>query len=73
MGYVLARRHARRLRAIALVCAGILPAGGALSLLVVEGGVLLAAGVTAALMVGLLVERWLFFAEARHVVTAYYC
>jgi DMSO reductase anchor subunit len=73
MGYVLARRHARRLRAIALVCAGIVPAGGALSLLVVEGGVLLAAGVTAALMVGLLVERWLFFAEARHVVTAYYC
>jgi sulfite dehydrogenase (quinone) subunit SoeC len=24
------------------------------------------------MMLGLLVERWLFFAEARHVVTLYY-
>lgn len=72
MGYVLARRHARRLRPIALLLAGLLPALAALGMTVVDGGSALAACTTVSLMVGLLVERWLFFAEARHVVTAYY-
>jgi DMSO reductase anchor subunit len=74
MGYRIARKHALRLRNIALVAAfgvpGVLllatsPAGwGAAAF----GGLL--AGVSMA--VGLIVERWLFFAEAEHVVMLYY-
>ena len=73
MAYVLARRHARRLRAIAVVCIAVLPV---LCLLV--GALVIplqsAACVLAALFVlaGAFVERWLFFAEARHLVTLYY-
>ena len=74
MGYRVARKHAVKLRRIALVggylaaiCAiglGLKASGageGALALL----GAALATG-------GTLLERWLFFAEAKHVVTLYY-
>lgn len=74
MGYRIARKHADKLRRIALL------AGFALPLLLVALGALLpgaVALVTALLAVplvglGLAVERWLFFAEAKHVVTLYY-
>jgi DMSO reductase anchor subunit len=74
MGYRIARKHAVRLRNIALVAAfgvpsvlllATSPAGwGAAAF----GGLL--AGVSMA--VGLIVERWLFFAEAEHVAMLYY-
>jgi DMSO reductase anchor subunit len=73
MGFVLARKHARKLRRIALIFAFLLPGLLALSALVVPAigmpaaWLALAAGIT-----GLFVERWLFFAEARHAVIAYY-
>lgn len=74
MGYQVARKHALKLRRIALlsgflvpallvVLAGLLPAGLAIVVLVIA--VLLNA-------IGALTERWLFFAEARHTVTLYY-
>lgn len=74
MGFVLARKHARRLRAIALALFSLLPAGlVAVALwpgpLPVTGLLWLAA---AAALLGAVVERWLFFAEARHLVTLYY-
>ena len=74
MGFRIARKHSRRLRLIAQ-CLGFL--GPALLLLLAQ--VLGAAAgavpvVLAALMQlsGLLVERWLFFAEATHTISLYY-
>jgi DMSO reductase anchor subunit len=73
MGYKVARKHAEKLRLIVLVAAFTVPI--AASLLSLVGG---AAGVVAALLavlsmaLGLVVERWLFFAEAQHVVMLYY-
>lgn len=75
MGFVLARKHSARLRRIARLLFGELPVG----LLLVQLG-LLPDATTALVMVvcaglvllGTFVERWLFFAEARHIVSAYY-
>ena len=72
MGYQIARKHAVKLRGIAIVLAFFLPA--VLALLAALG-VLPAVTTTAAALAalaGLLVERWLFFAEATHVSTIYY-
>lgn len=76
MGYRVARRHAVKLRRTAQVLAFFLP-------IVLTGAAMLpaAAGLLATLLSGLAavsatagitVERWLFFAEARHAVTLYY-
>jgi DMSO reductase anchor subunit len=73
MGYVLARKHARRLRVLALVLFAALPALCAVPVLATSHGFgqwMVLAFVFA--MAGALVERWLFFAEARHLVTLYY-
>jgi DMSO reductase anchor subunit len=68
MIFVVGRKHAAKLRLIALALASILPA---LILLVPLGiwAILLAAIVH---LVGALAARWLFFAEAEHVVGLYY-
>jgi DMSO reductase anchor subunit len=70
MGFVLARKHARRLRAIALVLilfAPLLTFAPAFAIGYASTWVGLVLG-----MLGIFVERWLFFAEARHAVIAYY-
>ena len=69
MGFVVARRHAIKLRYISILFGGILPVicvmfGGS------SAGVLSMA--TIFHIMGVFVERWLFFAEAKHVVTLYY-
>ncbi|MGD9943015.1 MAG: dimethyl sulfoxide reductase anchor subunit family protein [Burkholderiaceae bacterium] len=65
-GFVLARERARLLRSAAIVLAFVLP----LLLLLWRPQ---AAPVAALLcLIGLLVERWLFFAEAQHVVRLYH-
>ena len=73
MGYVLARKHARRLRLLALLLFAVVPALCALPVLATSHGfgpwMMLAFG---SALLGALVERWLFFAEARHLVTLYY-
>jgi DMSO reductase anchor subunit len=74
MGYKIARKHAQRLRRIALIL------GGAIPVVLVAGATQLpdlAAALLGLLAVisagaGLLVERWLFFAEAVHTVSLYY-
>ena len=68
-GFELARRHARGLRAAALALGFGLP----LAWLVV-GGVGWQPALAAAVccIMGLLVERWLFFAEAKHTVRLYH-
>jgi len=74
MGYRIARKHARRLRRITRITGFGLPALGSLLALMFAGAPGAAAAglalVSAAL--GLVVERWLFFAEAKHTVTLYY-
>ena len=74
MGFVLARRHATRLRAIALALFAGVPALCALPLWLLppfDAGALFAIAALSAWL-GSVVERWLFFAEARHLVTLYY-
>ncbi len=74
MGFRIARRHAYRLRAFATVFAFVLPfLLTALTLGLVQP-VAGTAAVLAAIFVmpGVLIERWLFFAEAKHTVTLYY-
>ena len=72
MGFQIARRHAARLRRIALVLGFLLPL--ACSALAGLGFFALAGTVLAVAFaaVGLLTERWLFFAEATHVSALYY-
>jgi DMSO reductase anchor subunit len=74
MGFRVARKHAVKLRAIALASGGV--AAGILTALQLGGEGTAAAlfAVLAALAAGLgiAIERWLFFAEATHTVTLYY-
>jgi DMSO reductase anchor subunit len=73
MGFVLARKHASKLRAIALIGAFVVPGLFALVALFAPGLNVLAAWLAFAFgIAGLFVERWLFFAQARHAVTGYY-
>ncbi len=74
MGFQIARKHAARLRRMALLVGGLLP-------IVAFAGAGLTTGLTmvvAALLgvvgmgIGVLVERWLFFAEAEHAAMLYY-
>jgi DMSO reductase anchor subunit len=74
MGYTVARRHADRLRRLVLAVGFALPA--LLLALALPGDGLLASlarwVAIGAMAVGLIVERWLFFAQAQHVVTLFY-
>lgn len=74
MGYRVARKHALKLRRYAQTLAFALPLALTVVSLVTEGGVAAFAATLAVLAItcGLLTERWLFFAEAKHVVTLYY-
>ena len=73
MGFVLARKHSRKLRAIVWVTGFLVPALLAILGLALpgsRGGAALLAFLAG--MSGIFVERWLFFAEAKHAVMAYY-
>ncbi len=74
MGYEVARAHAEKLRLVATVALFVVPALCLLALLVAAPAVavLLCLVMVASMVLGVLVERWLFFAEARHIVTLYY-
>ena len=72
MGYVVARRHAYKLRRLSMLC------GGAVVVLLIVSGIavdnvpLFASIAIMFHLVGAGVARWLFFAESRHLVTLYY-
>ena len=72
MGFSVARRHAGKLRFLAVLFGAFVPL---ILTLVASAGVLptfaLSLGAMS-LLAALLVERWLFFAEARHVVMTFY-
>jgi DMSO reductase anchor subunit len=69
MVYVVGRKHAQKLRLIAGATLGLIPAALLLTLNIGYPMALLA---VASHLVGLLAARWLFFAEAEHVVGLYY-
>jgi DMSO reductase anchor subunit len=74
MGYAIARRHATRLRKIALAVAVIVPVvllAACIAMGALAETILLPAAALAAIL-GVYIERWLFFAEATHTVTLYY-
>ena len=68
MVFRVGRKHAHKLKAIALV----LMAGLPIVLLLLPFFHILAAIAVLSHLAGVLVQRWLFFAEARHVVGLYY-
>lgn len=74
MGYRVARKHARKLRLLTLLLGFGLPI--LLSFLAVQGSdtVAVACSLLAVVSggIGIVVERWLFFAEAKHTVMLYY-
>jgi DMSO reductase anchor subunit len=74
MGFVVARRHAQKLRGLAFAFG--LGGGLVLTLLALFATSILAAGLgllaALAALAGIALERWLFFAEASHTVTLYY-
>jgi sulfite dehydrogenase (quinone) subunit SoeC len=74
MGFRIARKHAQKLRRIAFGLGFLVPFALAMIAILASGVLvplcwLLAAAIA---MIGVLVERWLFFAEAKHTVTLYY-
>jgi sulfite dehydrogenase (quinone) subunit SoeC len=74
MGFSIARKHAYRLRVFATIFAFVLPfLLTALTLALVQPVAGTAAALAAvSVILGVLIERWLFFAEAKHAVTLYY-
>jgi len=74
MGFQIARKHARKLRRIAIVLGFVLPAIALGLALNIDGIAPLFWIIPAVLShtIGIVTERWLFFAEAQHVVMLYY-
>lgn len=75
MGFRIARKHAQNLRRIAIALGFVVPIMALVGAILTNGGVLatiLSALALIACQVGITTERWLFFAEAKHVVTLYY-
>jgi DMSO reductase anchor subunit len=75
MGYQVARRHAEQLRQLSVALLFLLPiVAGLLLLLNLPNSLQIAIAALSALsaVAGVLTERWLFFAEAEHVVMVFY-
>jgi sulfite dehydrogenase (quinone) subunit SoeC len=71
MGFQIARKHRLRLRLIARIAAFAVPFLATLVALAAASTLAAAIAVLSAAL-GLVVERWLFFAEAKHTVMLYY-
>ncbi|HJR73981.1 MAG TPA: DmsC/YnfH family molybdoenzyme membrane anchor subunit [Luteimonas sp.] len=73
MAFEVARRHARVLRWLAVALFALVPVLAAIAIQAWPGT---AAGIfpvaVAAILAGTFVERWLFFAQAKHMVSRYY-
>ena len=74
MGFKIARKHAEKLRRLVHIFGFGVPLGFIFAGYLIGGPVAFAATFVAALSMsfGMVVSRWLFFAEAKHVVTLYY-
>jgi DMSO reductase anchor subunit len=69
MAHSVARKHAHKLRVIATLCIGVIPL---VFMLAFSVGHALALVIVGCHLIGLFTARWLFFAEAEHVVGLYY-
>ncbi|MFT4716389.1 MAG: DMSO reductase anchor subunit [Paracoccaceae bacterium] len=69
MVHIVGRKHALKLRAISIITLGIFPVA---ILLFLPFSHMLASVAVVSHIIGLFVSRWLFFAEAEHVVGLYY-
>lgn len=72
MVYRVARKHANKIRWLALIFGGLLPLVICAISLVASEQTILPFIAFLSLMAGLFAERWLFFAEAEHSVSLYY-
>ena len=72
MAFVLAREHATRLRWLATALIALLPIVCLVIASLSGAGAPWLALAAASALAGAFVERWLFFAQARHLVTLYY-
>lgn len=74
MGFKVARKHALKLSRLAILSGGLAPVLLLLVAILAGGSAAVPAAVLAVFCyaLGLVVERWLFFAEARHAVMTYY-
>ena len=74
MGYKIAQKHAGKLRQLAIAAGFVAPILLTTLANTSAGFTAMALTILAVLVaaIGVLIERWLFFAEAKHVVTLYY-
>jgi DMSO reductase anchor subunit len=72
MAFTVARRHARMLRLVAMLLFAVVPLAGLLLAWSQPAAAWLLPVAAMGALAGAFVERWLFFAQARHVVTLYY-
>lgn len=75
MGFKIARKHAAKIRWIAAILGFVLPfilIGVAMHYLQDTAKLFTILLAAASCLIGLVFERWLFFAEAKHAVTLYY-
>ncbi len=74
MGFVVARKHAVKLRVITLALGAAIPTillvSATMASTLLQAGLIVLASIC--LIVALLIERWLFFAEAEHVSILFY-
>ncbi len=74
MGYSVARKHANKIRRISVALSFVIPA--VLSVVMLVGGgvfnIVLAIFAVILMTIGLVMERWLFFAEAEHASMLFY-
>ena len=71
MVHVLARKHSRRLRMLCLLFGFVLPTLACLGAWLLDQPWLYSVAAVSG-MLGVFIGRWLFFAEAKHVVSLYY-
>lgn len=74
MGFQIARKHAARLRMVALVLGGVIPVIAFVTAALSAGPLMIFASFVglAGTGAGVLLERWLFFAEAQHAAMLFY-
>lgn len=74
MGYAVGRKHAGKLRRLVLITLFAVPMAAMLVALFSSAGIGAALALISVLLAsaGVVVERWLFFAQAKHVVSLYY-
>mgnify|MGYP001198938398 CR=1 FL=1 len=73
MGYQIGRKHANKLRHICTITLFIIPITlGLIAIATPSLGLLFSFTAVFSAAIGIVIERWLFFAQAKHVVSLYY-